>query len=241
MFKLEGDTFKEKMQDLGDWIWFYISETTKNWIYPAYKLKNFLINKRNIVKIPQFSPFEWYEPCDRMYYANMELVKEFIESEPEKYVEFYGKYGRKYGDNKEYYDRPLIFPEYEGMYMMDLVKKIYIWYTKEEQILDNEYWYMLHLWSEYFRGEWIFEDDEKTGFRKHTGVDRSKCPKCLDDLKDIDIDWSIVDKYVDGDRNNLFKNEDYVFKKVNEIEKTIEVKRQEMLHLCTEVRMILCI
>jgi len=51
-------------------------------------------------------------------------------------------------------------------------------------------------------------------------------------------DPSILDKYVDGDRNNVLV-EGFIFNKMKELDKKIELEKTKMLHLCAEVRMYL--
>lgn len=111
----------------------------RHWIYPAYYLKNLLFNRYDLIRLPGIRKYEYSDCVERMFLANMELVKEFIEKEkPEKHVCWYGN-DPIAGPTWISTDHPL-FPatEFEGMYILDLVKKIYKWYTIELPELERQ-------------------------------------------------------------------------------------------------------
>ena len=57
-----------------------IEDFFKDWIYPAYKWRR-LLDPHNVVKLPRLCATEWTDVRERMYQANMELIKYFIEKE----------------------------------------------------------------------------------------------------------------------------------------------------------------
>lgn len=52
----------------------------KDWVYPGYYFKNYFFNRHDLIRLPVK---RWqYCDCDRrMFYAVMELVKQFVEVE----------------------------------------------------------------------------------------------------------------------------------------------------------------
>lgn len=233
--------------------WLDIQNFFSDWIYPAYKLSNALFGRYDIVKMSELKRSEYSDDMNRMLHANMELIRHFIEEEnPEEHGCWYrdeqgNDVGPKYGEK---YKHEVMFHGYEGKPILDLVKKIYNWWTVERHKKQEECDYLFDFWSKHIFG--------KIGSRPLDGnerkdamslglsaegcdaisvmtIDTSQCPKCLDDFEGKEVDWSILDKYLDGDRNNLFK-ENFVHEKMLELEYDIFMDEQEYLHLCIEVR-----
>ena len=215
--------------------WFYVSEFVKNWMWPAYKWRR-LCHRMDIVKLPQIKATEWCDCTERMFLANMELVKEFVEYEkPETHVEWYGEYGHKYGEDPAF---PPLLPEYDGMYVMDLIKKIYTFYTKELHELESDQSYLLDFCCRYLFGKFDYKptcNDELC----ELVIDKSTIVKDIHFFDgDSSVKWDVLDRYLDGDRENLVKSE-FLPKKLRGLEKEIDKKKQKMLHLAIELRMYL--
>ena len=63
--------------------WYKFCRFIKNWIYPAYHLRNFLFHRHDIIKCPQIKPYEYTDISYLMLCANMELIVKFIEQLPQ--------------------------------------------------------------------------------------------------------------------------------------------------------------
>lgn len=211
-----------------------LSNFFENWIYPAYSLKNFLFHRYDLIKIKSIKPYDYAEPDQIMFEANMILIKKFIEEyNPEKHICWYvnnfgGDVGRKYGEN----ENDTFFPELNGKYIMDIIKEIYNWYEKEyvEQLQDINYIHEFMKKNDIGAFEWIEKEDNKDYFVME--LEEKNSPKSVDDL--IDVNWKIFDKYVKNktDILDFFK----LMELINNIEKNIFKQKQKYLHLCIEVR-----
>ena len=216
--------------------WYWILNFIDDWIYPAHGLRNVLFYRYDLIKIPQLKPYEYSDMEYRMLCANMQMIVDFIEKEsPEKYIYWYKdekgqEVGHKYGENKNY---PIIYPELKDKWIMDIIKEIYKWWTVCYPKLLSESDYLLDFWCKYISGEMKSKEPDKNGYSE-IYWDKSKCIKSLDDLKDKDIRWDILDKYVT--RREDILEEDYLHNKRNELEIKIHNENQKYLHLCIEVR-----
>ena len=216
--------------------WYSFCRFFRNWIYPAYDLNNFLFHRYDLIKIKSIKPYEYAEPDTLMFEANMILIKRFIEEyNPEKhicwYVDDFGEdVGRKYG---EYENEIVVFPEYEGKYIMDIIKEIYEWYTVKYVELQDDLEYLTDfIHKNKIDGEMkLVEIDDKVGFFKME-MDESNSPKSIEELKFVD--WSLIDKYFEKREDVLDYNN--VVRKQIEIETKIEIEKQKYLHLCIAVR-----
>lgn len=213
---------------------YHISNFFENWIYPAYNLRNFLFHRYDLIKIKSIKPYDYAEPDQIMFEANMILIKKFIEEyNPEKHICWYvnnfgDDVGRKYGEN----ENDALFPEYNGKYIMDIIKEIYNWYQKKyvEQLKDIEYIYEFMKKNDIGAFEWIEKEDNKDYFVME--LEEKNSPKSIDNL--IDVKWDFFDKHFDN-RNDVldfFK----LMELINKIEKNIFKQKQKYLHLCIEVR-----
>lgn len=232
---------------------FDIQNFFSDWIYPAHKLRNSLFKRYDIVKMGELKRGEYCDDVARMLHANMELVRHFLEEEkPEENVCWYldergNDIGHKYGENPKY---EVLFPEYKEKYIFDIIKEIYDWWTVERHEKKKEYDYLLEFLCKYvfgeMRGRPLTEGERVANMNRGLSaeecdemsimtVDHSKCPKCLGDFEGREVEWSIVDKYLDGDRNNVFR-ENFLHEKLSELEDEIFMDEQKYLHLCIEVR-----
>ena len=241
MFVEEELTTWGKIKDFFEISWYRISDFFKNWIWPAYKVKR-LFDRQDIVKLPRLKATEWCDVVERMYEANMELVKGFVEKEkPEEHVFWYkddegNDVGHKYGECEDH-GWPVLFPDYKGKYVMDIIKEIYKWYTEDEKELENDRKYLLDVWYNYFSGRFYsvpIEGSEMYVMK----IDESTIPTEMKFFDDKNLDWNILDKYVDGDRENILKK-GFVNDKLHKLEDDMEKARQKYLHLCIEIRQYL--
>ena len=104
-----------------------------------YWLKNIFVNRFDLVKLPGIKCYQYADCTERLFLANMELIKDFMEKEkPESFVCWYGDDDIA-GPKWHAKEHPLFpMPEYEGRYIMDIVKGIYTWYTKAYPELRKE-------------------------------------------------------------------------------------------------------
>lgn len=210
----------------------------ENWVYPAWHLRNALYYRYDLVRMKRISRKIYCDVEERMLHANMELIVHFIEKEnPEKYTYWYqdengNDVGHKYGENKE--DR-LFYPEYEGVFVMDIIKEIYDWWTVRLVNMQDDYNYLLSFWATYLNGEMKSKPCANSTEFSEIYFDKSNCPKTLSALEGKDIKWDILDRYLDGDRNNVFVD-NFVFGKVNGLELEMDRQKQKYLHLCIEMR-----
>ena len=206
----------------------------KNWIFSTYYWKNLLFRRYDRIKVPQIKPYEYCDISMMMLYANFELIVKFIEEEePEKYICWYkdengNEVGHKYGENTDFKH---LFPEYNGKYIMDIIKEIYNFWKFEYVERTNDNKYLLRFWSDNFFGRFVetSKNESGDGFYEH---DKDAIAKEEKDLKG-EINWQIIEKYMD--RSRIFEK-DYVHDQYNNLEKELEDKCRKYLHLCLEVR-----
>ena len=205
---------------------YHIKQFLKDWIYPAYKLKNFFYYRYDIIKLQQIKRTEYSDAVERMLYANMKIIKDFIELEkPQKYVEWYGEYGHKYGQNKE---ERLYVPQYKDKYIMDIIKQIYYWWIIDLPNKRKEFEYIQDFWFQNVKGKAIFNKNKN---EHELEFDTSKCPKKIEDIKNAN--WQILNKYFNAQD---VLNQDIVFNKMLDLQKQIYLQKQKYLHLTIEVR-----
>ena len=205
-------------------------------MYPAYYLRNLLIHRYDLVRLPGLKPQEYSDCLERMFRANMALITEFVEKEkPEEHVVWYddgkGFSGPRYGIPP---NTRLYLPEYEGRYIMDIIKEIYNWYHKDFPSLLADNNALLDFWCRLYVGE--LTDD---GIPDEHGLitckfDRSSCPKTLEEIKALpDVNWKIIEKYLHEDE---YLDKDTVRTRHMDLESRIFHEKQKYLHLCIEVR-----
>ena len=214
--------------------WYRLCRFFENWIYPAYDLRNLLFHRYDLIKIKSIKPYEYAEPEELIFEANMTLIKKFIEEyNPEKHICWYtdnfgNDVGRKYG---EYHNEIIIFPEYKGKYIMDIIKEIYHWYTVDYPDLMNQFQYINQfIYENSIGGEFKFIEQTDDFFMLQ--LDESSSPKTIEELKSMNLE--II--------NKLFKNKedilshDKLHEKGQEIFEKIDYEKQKYLYLCIAVR-----
>jgi len=226
----EDESFWEKIKDEIDWIGWRTKDIFQNWFFPAYKVKNLLWKRYDLVRLP-LKKTEYCDVLERMFQANMSLIVEFMEKEkPEDHVIWYGEEGHKYSECEKV---KILFPEYKNMYIMDLIKKIYKFYKEDLPRMENEYSYLLSVWYDHLHcAHW--QEDKNDSELLEIVEDPMPLTAELLKEKDKEFNWDIILKYVAKKEDILIPN--LLWNKTNELEWQIEEKKQHFLHLCIEVR-----
>ena len=189
------------------------------WIYPAYYLRNLLFNRYDLVKMPQLKPYEYCDISERVLYANMALLVEFVDEE-KCFAGFVSWYDEEWSH------------KLDGVFVGDIIKDIYNWWKVELPLKQKEDDYLLTFTCDYVWGKHSHKPTEQEGFVE-LYFDTTNFPKCLDDLKDKDIDWSVLDKYVD--RKRIFE-EHYMSQVMQDNEKAIDKEKEAKLILLMRIR-----
>ena len=230
-----------KLRDLLDDVWFYTVDFFKNWIWPAYSLKNALFNRYDIVKLSFIKRTEYSDVVERMTQANFELVKFFIEKEkPEEVVMWYQDseghdVGPRYGmstDKKEKWS--VLYPELQGEFIMDIVKDIYDYYVNRIPQQEHDDKVLSSFYYKWLSDDMKFVDIPGVSASEVKFVPKQKI-ESLDFFDGEDIEWDVLDKFAKGDRKNLLSR-DFVDKVRKDLEKNEFEELQKYLHLCIEVR-----
>lgn len=225
------------MKDFFETIIFRCEDFCKNWIYPAYHLRNLLFRRYDLVRLPGLKPQEYCDCLERMFRANMALVVHFMEQEhPEDHVLWYEEEGTDRGGPK--YGEPensrLYLPEYKGRFIMDIIKEIYNWYKVEYPTLLSDSKELLNFWCQAHCGQMTDDTppDENGLIKCH--FDKSKCPVTLPEIKALPgIKWDVIRKYLKDDE---LLDETTVRSRHTDLENRIFLESQKYLHLCIEVR-----
>ena len=199
-----------------------LNDFVEDWIYPAYSLRNCFIHRYDIVRMPRLGRTAYHEPCERMYHANMELVRQFVEKQDWERFAWYDerdgngdveREGIRYGMNP---DVRVYLPEYKGKYVMDMIKEVYEWQVRGLPELERDYSYVLSLEAGLFPASRDENLDAKALERAH-------------------VRWDILDKYLNDNRKNLLDRK-FVAGIGDRIVQKMERGKQRCLHLCIEVR-----
>ena len=140
-------------------MWYYsFCRFVEGWICPAYNLRNLLFHRYDRIKVRQVKPWEYCDVVELMLYANLELVVKFIEKEePEKRILWYCEeegqvVGPIYGEGEKH-GYPVIYPEYKGEFVMDIIKEIYNWWKDIYPREQKDYDYLLDFWANNLYGK----------------------------------------------------------------------------------------
>ena len=217
-----------------DFFLFKIKMFFEDWIYPGNFMKNFLFYRYDLIKLPAIKAYEYIDIKDRLFLANMELIKSFIEDEnPEKHICWYKDEdgvdcGHHYGECKTY---KVYFPELKDVYIMDIIKSIYKWYTIDYPSLLSDYDYILDIWSKYF-SELRYDEieDNEDMYEVYT----YEISYSVEDLNNLNLNWDILFRYFKT-KDELIEH-NAVYQKMRDLEKRIFEEKQYNLHLCIEVR-----
>lgn len=224
-------------------LWEHISFPVKNfiedWIYPGWYLKNYLFNRHDLIKIPKMKPWEYADASWKMKFAIFELIKDFIEKEePEKHLYWYkaedgNEVGYKYGENSNY---PIIFPERRNEWIMDIIKEIYNFYTKEMIEIENEISYLVEINHKYVT-KFDFEevenqDDVPKEERRYRMVNVAE-KKSINDPEIQNLNWDIIMKYFDNKEDIL--DEKLIVEGIHKAEWNLENKIKYYMHLAVDM------
>lgn len=224
------------IKDIAEAIAYYMTEFTKNWVFPAYHLRNLLFRRYDLVRLPGLKPHRYSDCVERMFLANMALIVEFVENEkPEKYVLWYkgknGNEGPKYGVPK---NTRLYLPEHEGEWIMDIIREIYHWYTEVYPSRQQDHKILLDFWYQVHCGNLMDDGEPDERGLIPCKFDKSECPKTLPEIKALsDVDWMVIDRYLSEDE---YLDEQKVRSTLTELENRIFNESQMFLHLYIEVR-----
>ena len=206
-------------------ILFKIQNFWKDWVYPGYNWKNLFFYRSNIVKLHRLNAFEYTDVCFRMFEANMELIVDFIEKEnPEKWLDWYDEnYGPKFEST--------YFPELNGKFVMDLIKKAYNYFKKELPEREADYLYLCKFWSDnFFYWKECEDNPEFYTLEEHSYT--------LEELEKLNPNWNIILKYTSKEaivKPRMLNNV------MSQIRIKNEADEQYYLHLCIELRKYLVV
>lgn len=237
---------KKNIIDFFENIWWSIQDFFKDWIYPAYYLRNLLFYRYDRVKIKELKPWEYSDVMYRMERSVYTLIHDFLINEkPEECVVWYEgstpeNSGHKYGEMKDIETKekiPVLFPEYDGMWIMDLIKKVENWDQKGRKEFQNNV-NKLYDYHRKLSGPVKFipaEESTIKGAEKMIHeIDKAEIKSFDDIYKDSNL-VEFLRKFVSEDEK-LWLNEDFIFTKAMKLESELELIEQKMLHLAIEVR-----
>lgn len=213
-------------------IQYHVTDFAKNWIWPAYSLRNCLFKRYDLVKMPDISRFEYSDDSFRMRCAIKEIIAHFVEKEnPEEHVEWRGEYGHVYHAS----DDLSILKEYDGKYVIDMIYEMHRYFKEECPKLMAESSYLLNVWSKHFTS---INFSEMTGNEEFSvmNFDDSKAPKTMEELEKLDLDWKILDKWMDGDRSNILKK-GFLSSQITKSEEEINNLDRKYLLMAVELRL----
>jgi len=230
--------FENEEPKLIEKVWWKIQNFFDDWIYPGYCLKNILFHNYNKIKLPMFKPYEYSDVSDRMKFAIFELIKEYIEKDkPEEHIKWYPDKNLKDDDGLKYgdHDEDVLIPRLKGKYIMDIIKEIYKFYTKDLPEMENDRDYLLTIWNEYIYRAHL-EHISGSGDDSIFKIVRDPINVTLEQINDK-INWNIVLKYIEK-KEDLLK-EDIIKNAKSNLDKLIREQIQFYLHLAIEVRLYL--
>lgn len=211
----------------------------EDWIYPGHYLKNYLFKRYDLIKIPNMKPWEYADISYKMKFAIFELIKNFIEKEnPEKYICWYkdeegNELGHKYGENPNF---PIMFPEKRNEWIMDIIKEVYNFYTKEMPELEKDISYIVEVNHKYVT-HFDFKKCEnqegvKEGEEFYEMINVAD-KRSIDDPEIQNLNWDILMKYFDNKEDVL--DEKTIVKGLHKAEWYLENKITYYMHLAVEV------
>lgn len=215
------DENERPILDKLDVIRFYVCEFFKNWIYPAYYLKNILFRRYDRVKMPSIRPWEYSDTCERLKCAVFELVCEFVDlEERHQTVQWYGEYGHKV----------------DGEYVMDIAKDIRDWWRRRRALEEAKYYDFQTFYCKWVIGKMRFcKADDETGYGRVV-FDESELPKSVEDyLKTVPEDeWRMFDAVCDDRSKIMDKN--YMRDLCNKLELGLDDEDDKYLHKAISIR-----
>ncbi len=216
-FRLPDDapaTFWGKVwRFLAEDCWWAVQDFWRAFVWPANAVRNFLWRRYDLVRLPQVKRHEYSDVVERMLWANAELLRHFLDEEdPEGHVEWYGEYGLKYtGDG----GKPPLLPEFEGRYVMDLLKEAYAWFTDGRARMKEDLDCLYDVWRKYFSD--------------------GDAPSSLEAISGDGLPWEALDRLLGGDRSKVLDHS-FLLKRQRELEDEICMLDQKYLHLIIECR-----
>ena len=234
---LTAEFFKE-------WIYpaYRLQSFFEDWIYPGYCFKNYFFRRYDIVRMPELRRSCYYEIDYRMYLANMELIRHFIEECDWEMVGWYDEKDEK-GNVKipgmKYGLAPgmrVYLPEYKGKYVIDIVKEIYDWHTLIMPKLADDYRFGLKNMAETIAEESVTAgNSEKTSGFRYSFPERDTISP-----EDLENYLASIRKILKGEKTPIVDVE-ICGKIERNLDLLIDYGQQKYLHASIEVRQFLSI
>lgn len=118
-----------------DWCYYFWRE----WIYPAYSWRNMLFNRYDLIRLKEIKSTQYSDVSYRMKCAVYTLVHEFLTREKLQHVFWHKDYeGNDVGPKYHFNHHKPIYPEYEGIYIMDILKEIEEWNLKGRKQFEDK-------------------------------------------------------------------------------------------------------
>lgn len=198
----------------------------QNFFREKFVLLNNLFCRYDRVKVPQVKPWEYCDKTGFLLYADMKILVDFVQKENIDYVMWYGEHGHKLGQDQKL---KIYIQQYRGKYVMDIIKQIYSFWRKGYIDKQEQISYLQQIYCKYMLGKMrISEQTYQILF------DFTNLPKSVDQIKD-QINWQILDKHLQGNRQNLLK-ENFLKNKLCELQNELQNDCQKYLHLLIDVR-----
>lgn len=206
----------------------YFFEKIKDFFADKFiNLQNIFYHRYDRVKVPQVKPWEYCDKTGLLLYADMKILVDFIQKQkPQAYVMWYTEFGHKLGQDSKL---NIYVQQYRGKWVMDIMMQIYeFWKVGYGQRM-KQIEYVSEILYHYVIGKMsISQSSYQVLF------DNTKLPKTIEEIKE-EVDWQILDKYLQGDRENLF-NEQFVRNKIIQAQNQLQNDCQKYLHLLIDVR-----
>lgn len=191
-----------------------------------FMLKN-LFCRYDRVKVPEVKPWEYCDKTGFLLYASMKILVDFVQKEKiDDVIWYYGETQYKLGHDQKL---KIYMQQYRGKNVMDIVKQIYAFWKKIYVQKQEQIFYLQQVYYKYILGKMsISEQTYQILF------DFTNLPKTVEQVKD-QMNWQILDKYLQGDRQNLFK-ENFLKNKLCELQNELQNDCQKYLHLLIDIR-----
>lgn len=195
-------------------------------------LKNLFYYRYDRIKVPEIKPWEYCDKTGFLLYADMKILVDFVQKQnPQGRLLWYEdengiESGHKLGQDSKL---KIFVQEYRGKFVMDVIKQIYNFWKIGYEQQQKQIQYLKEVFCTYIVGKMsVSEQTYQVLF------DTTNLPSTVEEIKDL-VDWQILDKYLQGDRQNFFK-ERFLSNKIIKQEIFLQNECQKYLHLLIDVR-----
>lgn len=195
-------------------------------------LKNLFYYRYDRIKVPEIKPWEYCDKTGFLLYADMKILVDFVQKQkPQERLLWYEdengiESGHKLGQDQKL---KIFVQEYRGKFVMDVIKQIYNFWKIGYEQQKKQIKYLKEVFCTYIVGKMsVSEQTYQVLF------DTTNLPVTVEEIKDL-VDWQILDKYLQGDRQNFFK-ERFLSNKIIKQEIFLQNECQKYLHLLIDVR-----